>query len=126
MARTEDLLVLPEEDGQRLDKFLSERLEELTRTAAEKLAVSGEVCKSGVALPKSYKVRAGDCIAVTIPDPVEAEVLPEAIPLDIVYEDADLLARGVGGGGGGGGGRGGGGGGAWWCIRLSEILPARS
>lgn len=91
MARTEELLVLPEEDGQRLDKFLSERLEELTRTAAEKLAISGEVCKSGVALPKSYKVRAGDCIAVTIPDPVEAEVLPEAIPLDIVYEDADLL-----------------------------------
>ena len=91
MARTEELLVLPEEDGQRLDKFLSERLEELTRTAAEKLAISGEVCKSGVALSKSYKVRAGDCIAVTIPDPVEAEVLPEAIPLDIVYEDADLL-----------------------------------
>ena len=91
MARTEELLVLPEEDGQRLDKFLSERLEELTRTAAEKLAISGEVCKSGVALPKSYNVRAGDCIAVTIPDPVEAEVLPEAIPLDIVYEDADLL-----------------------------------
>lgn len=91
MARTEELLVLPEEDGQRLDKFLSERLEELTRTAAEKLAISGKVCKSGVALPKSYKVRAGDCIAVTIPAPVEAEVLPEAIPLDIVYEDADLL-----------------------------------
>ena len=91
MARTEELLVLPEEDGQRLDKFLSERLEELTRTAAEKLAISGEVCKSGVALSKSYKVRAGDCIAVTIPAPVEAEVLPEAITLDIVYEDADLL-----------------------------------
>ena len=91
MARTEELLVLPEEDGQRLDKFLSERLEELTRTAAEKLAISGKVCKSGVALSKSYKVRAGDCIAVTIPAPVEAEVLPEAIPLDIVYEDADLL-----------------------------------
>ena len=91
MARTEELLVLPEEDGQRLDKFLCERLEELTRTAAEKLAISGEVCKSGVALSKSYKVRAGDCIAVTIPAPVEAEVLPEAIPLDIVYEDADLL-----------------------------------
>ena len=91
MARTEELLVLPEEDGQRLDKFLSERLEELTRTAAEKLAISGEVCKSGVALSKSYKVGAGDCIAVTIPAPVEAEVLPEAIPLDIVYEDADLL-----------------------------------
>ena len=91
MARTEELLVLPEEDGQRLDKFLSERLEELTRTAAEKLAISGEVCKSGVALSKSYKVRAGDCIAVTIPAPVEAEVLPGAIPLDIVYEDADLL-----------------------------------
>lgn len=70
---------------------MSERLEELTRTAAEKLAISGEVCKSGVALSKSYKVRAGDCIAVTIPAPVEAEVLPEAIPLDIVYEDADLL-----------------------------------
>lgn len=91
MARTEELLVLPEEDGQRLDKFLSERLEELTRTAAEKLAIFGKVCKSGVALSKSYKVRAGDCIAVTIPAPVEAEVLPEAIPLDIVYEDADLL-----------------------------------
>ena len=91
MAVTETLLVLPEEGGQRLDKFISVRLGEVTRTAAEKLIAAGAVSCGGRALPKSYKVQAGDSIAVTIPDPVAADVLPEAIPLAIVYEDEDLL-----------------------------------
>lgn len=91
MAELEELLVLPEDSGQRLDKFISVKLEDLTRTAAEKLAAAGAVRCGEKVLAKSYKVQAGDRITVAIPDPVAADVLPEPIPLDIVYEDGDLL-----------------------------------
>lgn len=91
MARTEELTVLPEEEGQRLDRFIAGRMEDLTRTAVEKLTEAKAVQKDGKPLTKSYKVKAGDCILVTIPDPVSTDVLPEEIPLAIVYEDEDLL-----------------------------------
>ena len=57
MARTEELTVPGEENGLRLDKFISVKLPNITRTAAEKLAESGQVCLRGKALPKSYKVQ---------------------------------------------------------------------
>lgn len=91
MARTEELAVLPEEEGQRLDRFLAGKMEDLTRTAVEKLTEAEAVQKDGKPLAKSYRVKAGDRILVTIPDPVSADVLPEEIPLAIVYEDEDLL-----------------------------------
>lgn len=91
MAVSETLFALPEDSGQRLDKFISLKLSDITRTAAEKLIAAGAVECSGKVLPKSYKVQAGDEITVAIPDPVAADVLPEEIPLSIVYEDSDLL-----------------------------------
>ena len=91
MARTEELTVLPEEEGQRLDRFIAGRMEDLTRTAVEKLTEAKAVQKDGKPLTKSYKVKAGDRVLVTIPDPVSTDVLPEEIPLAIVYEDEDLL-----------------------------------
>ena len=91
MARTEELTVLPEDEGQRLDRFIAGRMEDLTRTAVEKLTEAKAVQKDGKPLTKSYKVKAGDRVLVTIPDPVSTDVLPEEIPLAIVYEDEDLL-----------------------------------
>ena len=82
------------DEGTRLDVFLSQKLD-ITRNAAAALIESGGVS----ALKKNYKLRAGDEIEVTIPEPREIDVVPQNIPLDIVYEDDDLLvinkARGM-------------------------------
>lgn len=81
-----------ESAGERLDKFISVMSEEeLTRSAAVKLIEEGDCTVNGNAVPKNYKLKAGDKVCVEIPDAVETDILPENIPLDIVYEDDDLL-----------------------------------
>lgn len=82
--------VLPEQAGERLDRFLT-AASGMTRAAVQNLLELGCVDVAGVARPKNYKVRTGDIVNVRIPDPVSCDVLPEDIPLDIVYEDDDLL-----------------------------------
>ena len=80
------------ENGIRVDKFISEQAEgELTRSAAVKLIEDGGCTVNGKAVPKNYKLKAGDKVTLEIPDAVEIDILPENIPLDIVYEDDDLL-----------------------------------
>jgi 23S rRNA pseudouridine1911/1915/1917 synthase len=85
------LEITPEQAGVRLDKLLPQLLPELTRSALQKLIEQGCVTRQGKGLAKSEKVSAGDCITVVIPAPEEMDAKPEAIPLDIVYEDDDLL-----------------------------------
>ncbi len=86
------LLTVEEADaGKRLDVFLSEKLDDMSRNGAALLAEKGAVSCFGKNLKKSDKVKAGMEISVTLPDPVSTEVLPADIPLDIVYEDDDLL-----------------------------------
>lgn len=80
-----------EEAGLRLDKFLSMRMDGLTRSGAEKWIEEGLVTKDGRPLGKSYRCAKGDRFAVRIPKPVPLKVEPEAIPLEIAYEDSDLL-----------------------------------
>lgn len=80
-----------EDAGMRLDKFLSVRVEELTRSAAERLAEQDRITCGGKILDKKYRLHDGDVIDLVLPEPVGLDVLPEAIPLDIRYEDADLL-----------------------------------
>ncbi len=78
--------------GERLDKFISVMSEnELTRSAAVKLIEDGCCTVNGGAVQKNYKLREGDSVRVEIPDAAETDILPENIPLDIVYEDNDLL-----------------------------------
>lgn len=85
------IIVGESQKGLRLDKFLSLNMEGLTRSAAEKWIENGLVTKDGRPLNKSYRCTAGDRLQIRIPDPVPLEVLPENIPLDIAYEDEDLL-----------------------------------
>lgn len=81
-----------EDAGLRIDKWLSDQTDiDLTRSAVAKLIESGKVIVNGKAVSKSYKIQADDVVDVEIPDPVESSVLPEDIPLDIVYEDKHLL-----------------------------------
>lgn len=90
-GETVTVLVTAEEAGTRLDKLLNSRLEEMTRSAIQKLIENGSVTLAGKQLAKSYPVNDGDEIIVIVPPPVELDVQSEAIPLDIVYEDDDLL-----------------------------------
>lgn len=80
------------EAGQRLDKALSETIGDLSRSAAQGLCETGAVLVNGVPAGKKQLLRLGDVVQVSIPDPAEpTEVLPENIPLNIVYEDGCLL-----------------------------------
>ncbi|MBE6722288.1 MAG: RluA family pseudouridine synthase, partial [Ruminococcaceae bacterium] len=91
MAEIYHFTVSEEQAGLRLDKFLSEQQIGLTRSLAEKYITEGCVKLAEKPLSKSYRVEAGDVLTAEIPEPKALDVLPEAIPLDIVYEDSDLL-----------------------------------
>ncbi len=83
---------IAENSGDRLDKFISVQTEdELTRSAAVKLIEDGCCTVNGKATAKNYKLKSGDNVRIEIPDAAEVDILPENIPLDIVYEDNDLL-----------------------------------
>ena len=83
--------VQPELVGERIDKFISVNVEELSRSASAALIDSGSVTVNGKNIAKHYKTRIGELITVNVPEPKELETEPENIPLDIVYEDSDLL-----------------------------------
>ena len=80
-----------ESKNQRLDAFLASSLDELTRSQATRLIESGAVTVNGKAASKSYKLTGGEDIAVTLPAPEPVEAVAQDIPLDVVYEDADVI-----------------------------------
>ena len=75
----------------RIDKYISENVEQLTRSAIASLIENGNVLVNQNKISKSYKLKAGDEIVISLPEPVLDTAEPEDIPLDIVYEDDDLL-----------------------------------
>ncbi len=77
--------------GIRIDKFLADSGNELTRSSVQKLIDAGAVLCNGSAVSKNYKIKENDEIIVDLPEPVELDVAPEDISLEIVYEDDDLL-----------------------------------
>ena len=95
---TDTLTVPPEGAGLRLDRYLSEACR-LTRSAATRLIESGMVAmesgegrsRRAVTPNKNTKLRAGDTLTVTYPEPEDYDVVPENIPLDVLYEDGDIL-----------------------------------
>lgn len=85
------LTATPEEKGRRLDQFLADQLEELTRSAAQRLAEEEHVLLNGKPLKKNYKMTGCETLEVHLPDPEPIDAVPQNIPLDIAYEDEDLL-----------------------------------
>ena len=77
--------------AERLDAFLARSVEGLTRSGAQKLLEEGCVLRNGKPGKKNDKLNIGDAISVTLPAPKEVDILPKEIPLDIVYEDEDVL-----------------------------------
>lgn len=78
-------------DGTRLDHVIAGEIPELSRTRIQKLIVAGDVLVNGEKALSSYTVRENDAIQISIPPPAEATPLAQDIPLDVVYEDDDLL-----------------------------------
>ena len=75
----------------RIDKYIAENVENMTRSAVQKLIAEGCVTVNGKIPDKNLKLKTGDEIKINLPEPEICEALPENIPLDIVYEDEDLL-----------------------------------
>ncbi len=82
---------LVEEAGKRLDSFLSDKIEGYSRTYMQKLIDEGHCKVNGKSAKSNLKLRQGDKVEVVIPDPVNLEVEPESIALDIVHEDNDII-----------------------------------
>lgn len=85
------LPVPPEAAGGRIDAWLSDQREDLTRSAAARLLEDGQVTCGGNPLPKNYRLRGGETLTVTLPEVQETELLAQDIPLDVVYEDEDVI-----------------------------------
>ena len=77
--------------GERLDAFLARSAENMTRSAAQRLLEEGCVLRNGKPGKKNDKLNIGDEISVTMPEPKETDIVATEIPLDIVYEDDDVL-----------------------------------
>ncbi|NDO19724.1 RluA family pseudouridine synthase [Lachnospiraceae bacterium MD329] len=84
------LEVKPENEGERLDKFIADN-SDISRSYAAKLCDEGLVTLSDKQLKKKDRVSVGDKIVIQIPEPTELSVEGEDIPLDIVYEDSDVI-----------------------------------
>lgn len=87
-----ELTVEPEFSGQRVDKYVSESMDEVvSRTRIQEWIRNGFVVVNGAEVKPNYRVEEGDRIEVHVPEPEESRIEPEDIPLDIVYEDADAI-----------------------------------
>jgi len=85
------MTLFPDIPGERLDAYLARAVEGLTRSAAQRLIEEGCVLRTGMPAKKNDKLNMGDTVDVTIPEVRETEIVPTDIPLDIVYEDEDVL-----------------------------------
>ena len=77
--------------GERLDAFLARSVEGMSRSGAQKLLEEGNVLLQGKPGKKNDKLNIGDTVSVTIPEPKTLEIAPKEMPLEIVYQDEDLL-----------------------------------
>ena len=78
-------------DGERSDAFLARSVPDLTRSAAQKLLELGMVKRRGAHFKKHDRLSAGEELELTLPDPEPLDVVPQNIPLDVVYEDEDVI-----------------------------------
>ena len=80
-----------EDAGKRIDAWLASVLPDTTRSAAARLLEEGSVLCAGKSLAKNYRLTGGETVEVSLPDPVPLDAAPQDIPLDIVYEDGDVI-----------------------------------
>ena len=91
MPERRSLTVAPDDGGERLDRYLASRLDDLSRARIQSLIAAGAVLVDGAVARASHKTAPGEAIVLTLPDAAPSPLAPEPIPLRIVYEDGDLL-----------------------------------
>ena len=87
----EQRTIQTQESAERIDALLARSLPELTRSAAQRLLAQGAVTKDGAPVKKNYKTAPGDTFVVTLPDAAPSELVAQDLPLDVVYEDDDVI-----------------------------------
>ena len=87
----EERIVTAQESGERIDALLAHMVEGLSRSAAVRLIERGCVRKDGVCVTKSYRPQAGESFVVTLPEAEDVPLVAQDIPLDVVYEDGDVI-----------------------------------
>ena len=87
----EQRTIQTQESAERIDALLARSLPELTRSAAQRLLAQGAVTKDGAPVKKNYKTAPGDTFVVTLPDAAPSALVAQDLPLDVVYEDDDLI-----------------------------------
>ena len=85
------MILFPDTAGERLDAYLARSVPELSRSGAQKLLEEGNVSLNGKKAKKNDRLNPGDEISVEIPEPKKVDIAPKEIPLEIVYEDEDVL-----------------------------------
>ena len=83
--------ITPEMEGERIDKCISNYVETLSRSYIQKIIKEGKAYINDAPVKSNYKVRVDDKVQFTIPDCEELDIPPQDIPLDIIYEDKDVL-----------------------------------
>jgi 23S rRNA pseudouridine1911/1915/1917 synthase len=90
-SERQELTIDAEQAGERVDRFLASALPHLSRSRIQSLIDEGRVAIDGAVCKRSHKVEAGEIVAIEVPAPPPAEVEPEALPLEILYEDPDVV-----------------------------------
>ncbi len=80
-----------QDSGERLDRFLADRCPDLSRTRIKRLIVDGEVTVEGHTANAGFRLRTGYTVAIQVPEPVPTHLMPQSIPLSVLYEDEHLL-----------------------------------
>ena len=80
-----------EDAGKRIDAWISAQLEDMTRSAVQRLLEEGRITLNGKVPAKNYKLNGTETLEIALPDPVPVDVIPQNIPLDVVYEDEDVI-----------------------------------
>ena len=84
-------IVKNESQGKRLDKYVTEQNTEITRTAIQRLIDEKNILVNGKEQKASYKVNENDVVEVEIPEPKKIEIKAEDIPIEVIYEDSDII-----------------------------------
>ena len=84
-------LINEEQEDERIDKYINGLIDSLSRSYIQKLITDKQVLVNEMPVKANYRLKCDDSILLRIPKAVEPDILPEDIPLDILYEDDDLL-----------------------------------
>ena len=84
-------IIVEENEKNRLDIYISDKIDELSRMAVKRLLEEGKIYVNGIVPKASYKTNKGDKIEIQIDEPKEIKIEAQDIPIDVIYEDDDII-----------------------------------